>query len=179
MPNKSVVPMHKANPEPDETPSLIQPEGSPENSNLLVSWLYAEAQRRGLQLGEVASLIGMSRAYLFRLRTDPATTQSLGRDYVEKIAKFLGIPVIAVLLAAGQVRPEDICSQSELEVEEIARAIRFIADEPSSAIALADIESMTHPQKVALVRMYERATGKRLLSQSPYLDGLRMLLGFR
>lgn len=154
------------------------PEITPDDAPL-PAWIYSEADRQGLSLGEVADLLGMSRPYLFRLRRSPAACQKLGRQYIDSIAKFLGIPVIAVMVAAGQLRAEDLSIQDDNAHEEIDRALRYIQEDPLWAVMLADVTDLNHGLKALIVRSYEQQEGKKLLSdRSQQVNSLiRILFG--
>ena len=130
----------------------------------LPALIYAEADRRGLSLQVVAEMLGMSRPYLFRLRHYPPSCKTLSRNYIDQIAVFLGIPVIAVMVAAGQLRAEDLSIRDGESRQEVDRAIEYMKGDPLWSAMLTGTERLNDGLKLLIVRCYEREEGKKILS---------------
>ena len=71
----------------------------------LLALLYAKAQADGLQAQELATeKLGVHPSYLGQLRSRVKSVENISHEFAEACARYLGIPLIAVLVAAGQLK---------------------------------------------------------------------------
>lgn len=148
----------------DEAGGLVEADPTSLTGEQLPALIYAEADRRGISLGVVADMLGMSRPYLFRLRHYPPSCQKISRNYIDKIALFLGVPVVCVMVAAGQLRADDLTFQDDDSRKEIDRAIRYMREDPAWSVMLTDVDGLNDGLKSLIVRCYEREEGRKLLT---------------
>ena len=130
----------------------------------LLAMLYAKAHSDGLQAQELATeKLGVHPSYLGQLRSRVKLVENLSHDFAEACARYLGIPLIAVLVAAGQLKEQDFREPVE-EITVLRQALEYILRDPSfGPIVTPRLLYQDVAIQRAFVLFYERATGKRLL----------------
>ena len=130
----------------------------------LLALLYAKAQADGLQAQELATeKLGVHPSYLGQLRSRVKYVENISHDFAEACARYLGIPLVAVLVAAGQLKEEDFREPVE-EITVLRQAMEYILRDPSfGPIVTPRLLYQDVAIQRAFVLFYERATGKRLL----------------
>ena len=130
----------------------------------LLAMLYAKANADGLQAQELATeKLGVHPSYLGQLRSRVKYVENISHDFAEACARYLGIPLIAVLVAAGQLKEEDFREPVE-ESTLLRQALEYILRDPSfGPIVTPRLLYQDVAIQRAFVLFYERATGKRLL----------------
>lgn len=140
----------------------------------LLSWLIEEANKQRLGMAGLALELEMSRPFLYALRQGRRSVPGLSRQRKQKIAEFLGVPMMAVLIAADVVRPEDFEQIAETAEDrgvqrELDNALVYMRNDPGWGQWLPNqLENLSDEVKRFLVYAYERATGKVLVP--PKLD---------
>lgn len=135
----------------------------------LLSWLIEEANKRRLGMSGLADELDMSRPFLYALRQGRRSVPGLSRERKRRIAEFLGVPMMAVLIAADVVRPSDFeqiaGSDSKNTMQrELDSALAYMRNDSNWNQWLpARIDELSDDVKRFLVYAYERATGKVLL----------------
>ena len=76
----------------------------------LIQWLTLAAAERDITLHEVATELKVTYGYIAHLRSGIRKLSSVGDDFVDGVADFLGLPRISVLAACGRVKLEDFVS---------------------------------------------------------------------
>ena len=130
----------------------------------LLAMLYAKAHADGLQAQELATeKLGVHPSYLGQLRSRVKYVENISHDFAEACARYLGIPLIAVLVAAGQLKEQDFREPVE-EITVLRQAMEYILRDPSfGPIVTPRLLYQDVAIQRAFVLFYERATGKRLL----------------
>ena len=99
----------------------------------LLAWLFREANERGIQMQELAEHLGVTYGYLAQLRKGPERggreIKKVSEDFIDNAARFLGVPRLSVLIAAGVVRLEDF-RQVESWEHELDRALSYLESDP-------------------------------------------------
>ena len=130
----------------------------------LLAMLYAKAHADGLQTQELATeKLGVHPSYLGQLRSRVKYVENISHDFAESCARYLGIPLIAVLVAAGQLKEQDFREPVE-EITVLRQALEYILRDPAfGPIVTPRLLYQDVAIQRAFVLFYERATGKRLL----------------
>lgn len=130
----------------------------------LLAMLYAKAHADGLQAQELATeKLGVHPSYLGQLRSRVKYVENISRDFAESCSRYLGIPLVAVLVAAGQLRERDFREPVE-EGTLLRQAMEYILRDPAfGPIVTPRLLYQDVAIQRAFVLFYERATGKRLL----------------
>jgi hypothetical protein len=123
----------------------------------------AAARRMGIHEAARAAL-GVSPSHFANLRSGDKDVTQLGEERIARAARFLGIPKVSVMLAAGQLRIEDFYSEPEKVSAQLQPALRFILADPelSPYLSPAILKADAAVQQ-AFVLLYERATGRVLI----------------
>ena len=129
----------------------------------LLAMLYAKAGAEGLQTQELAQRLGVPPAYLGQLRSRDAHVEHISREFAEACAKFLGMPLISVMVAAGQLREQDFRERVNDEVLLRQALDTMLLDPAYGPILPPSLLQQEEKLQRAVVILYERATGKRLL----------------
>ncbi len=137
----------------------IEREGS-----TLLAMLYSKARADGLEDQVLATeKLGVHPSYLGQLRIRAKHVENISRGFAEACARYLGIPLVAVLVAAGQLKEQDfreVVDESTL----LRQALEYIMLDPAIGPIMPPclMEQQESIQR-AFVLLFERATGKRLL----------------
>lgn len=73
----------------------------------LVNAIHSENRRRGWNLSELARHIGISHIYMASLTNDARPISALGLDKKRKLAEYLGMSLIDLLLECGTLTLAD------------------------------------------------------------------------
>lgn len=136
----------------------------------LMAALDRAALERGIHSNELSEMLGMRSADLSRLRHGRIDVVKLPRERLQAIADWLGIPMLAAMLLAEQVKPEDFYptkfgEKDSLDLK-IARARNYILADPewSGMIPRGMLESETPLDwQLYTIWCYEQATGLVLI----------------
>ena len=73
----------------------------------LINAIHSENRRRGWNLARLAGHIGISHIYMASLTNGARPLSALGLDKKRKLADYLGVSLIDLLLECGTLRGED------------------------------------------------------------------------
>ncbi|MCO6414113.1 MAG: helix-turn-helix transcriptional regulator [Thiogranum sp.] len=139
----------------------------------LLSWLFAKANADGYTLSQLAEQLGVTYGYVSQLRSGARKTQHISQTFSRAAAEYLGVPHIAVLLAAGIVQPEDYYDSPESFRQRVDSGINTMRQDPQwGPLVPAGIGRQSYEYKRLLVLLYERATQQTLLPDATDLDDL-------
>lgn len=131
---------------------------------VLIAWLTQEANERGLQMQELASELGVTYGYIAQLRNGHREIRHISDEFTDACARFLRVPRMAVMLAAGRVRPDDFYEAPESLAGLLDNALHFIQKDPDWGPFLPpEIFASTMAIKQFAVMAYEEATGRNLV----------------
>ena len=131
----------------------------------LLALLLQASTTRGLSIRELAEdHLGLTYSHFALLRKGQRSISNIGDETMAKIAQFLGLPKVIVMIAAGRLKVEDFYRDPALLDQQLEPALEFIQRDPELGLSLppsafvADIDLRRF-----LVLLYEKATGKTLL----------------
>lgn len=131
----------------------------------LMQWLYQAAARRGETKGDVARHLGVTYGYLNQLSTGLRSTRNITSDFCRACARYLEVPTVAVMLAAGRIQLEDflVPEAGGAQGKQLARGLERIAADPLVG-CLMPPETWDAPDRVKalLISLYEQATQQEL-----------------
>lgn len=130
----------------------------------LLQWLIETANSRGLQMKELAAELGVSYGYVSQLRNGTKPIPGLSEDVVNAAAQFLGLPRIAVMIAADIVKPTDFYSETSDMEGLVDAALQMMRSDSEWGPRMdPEIFRANLRSKLLVVNLYEEATGSRLL----------------
>jgi len=144
----------------------------------LVKLIQEQAVEQNMTMDQVADETGISSSTLSHLRRGRRLASALDRDIVDRLAKWMGLPVIAVMILGEQITMNDFYSPKEDMEESIERAMRFILSDPEwgAMIPRAAVEG-DREIKLYTIWCYEQATQTRLLTGGVDIDALLAEMG--
>jgi transcriptional regulator with XRE-family HTH domain len=124
------------------------------------AYLRRLRQEQKLTLREVEEMAGVSNSYLTLI--ERGLRKPPGADVLKKLAPAYNVPVRDLLRAAGYLAEEN---REISEEEEIEMAFHFVMNDPRyrSGTRLKNGELSLNVKRF-IVEMYEKATGKKLLT---------------
>lgn len=136
----------------------------------LLVWLSKVATQRGEKMHQLSAALGVTYGYVIQLKKGIRNTSRISDEVIWAAARYLGVPPIAVRLAAGQIKLADFDLPGERFNRRVDSGLEFIAKDPAYSFLLPPgVEKLSVDVKAALVVLYEGATGARLLSNRDHL----------
>jgi transcriptional regulator with XRE-family HTH domain len=156
-------------------PKLTKEEAARPGSRLL-NLLFAKADSDGLLQRELAAVLGVTYGYLHQLRTGLRETRHTSDDFLTACAKFLNMPRIAVMAAAGQLSLADFYEPQTLAAS-VDAAWALLGRAPQVAPFMsAELDDVSLNAKLFILRLYERAEGVKLLPELVEVTTLKQWL---
>ena len=144
----------------------------------LLALLLQATTTRGLSIRELAEdHLGLTYSHFTLLRKGQRSISNIGDETMAKIAKFLGLPKVIVMIAAGRLKVEDFYSDPTLLDQQLGPALEFIQRDPELGLSLppsafiADLDLQRF-----IVLLYEKASGKTLLPNRANLTDILQIL---
>lgn len=131
----------------------------------LMALLFEEAGRRGMKQGELADELGVHYSYLSGLRSGINSVPKIGADLIGRIAVFIGLPRITVMLAAGQLTLDDFYhAPNALSLSNnLVQALHAIqTDKVFGPITPPEIFEVSRPLQLLLITLYEELRRRTL-----------------
>lgn len=152
---------------------LLSDEDRHRLGGVLVLWLYAEANRRGQQLSELAAELRVTPGYIQQLRTGTRNIAGASRAFYEACAAYVGAPVASVMMASGALLPSDFYPMPNALPILVRNAITFIRDDPKlGPFVPASVDEAPIEHQLLIVKLYEQATGRACLPGALDIDEL-------
>lgn len=143
----------------DET-ELSRPGG------LLLAALTNCANSRRQQLNDMARELGVTYGYINQLRNGIRQTSQISDDFALACARYLGVPRLTVLMLSSRITPEDVFESREMVANEIPRAMAYLCEDPDWGPQVPqEIRDGSPQAQFLVIRLYEEATGKKLLPE--------------
>lgn len=131
----------------------------------LLAMLVQAANDRGHQMRELADNLGVTYGYIAQLRGGIRDVRHISDEFADRCAQYLGIPRMAVLVAAGKVKLADIYSAPSVLEHDLERALKFIQrDAHYGPYMPPEIFQQSPAVKQFIVMMFEDASGYKLLA---------------
>lgn len=115
--------------------------------------------------------LGVSYSYFAGLRSGEKEIPKIGEDVIAKVAKFLGLPKVVVMLAAGQLRLEDFYQDPNVLGAYLEPSLQYIQrDREVGAYMPPSIYTAEPALQHFVVTLYEKAFGKTLIPSKASLE---------
>ena len=132
---------------------------------LLMAALARCAQERGQTAPEMAEELGYSYPYINLLLSGARRVDQASEDFIHACAAYLGVPKAAALMMAGKLQATDFFSPGDFHAGLLDTAMRYIESDPAwSPLVTAELRHASAASKFCLIKLYEAATGKKLLA---------------
>ena len=140
----------------------------------LLALLLEASYTRGLSLHDLAEHhLGITHSHFLLLRKGQRSIPRLGEEVMNKIAKFLGLPKVVVMLAGGQLKLEDFYQNPEVLDSFLAPALQFIQKDPELGPYMPPSAFVADEAlRRFIVLLYEKASGKLLLPSRATLKNI-------
>jgi len=125
-------------------------------------YLRSLREQQKMSLREVAAKTGVSVSYITQIEN--RRRKAPGPDVLKRLAPAYNVPVRDLLKAAGYLDDIEPIRPSMSEEEEIDRAYRYAQSDPQFKFGTRITGPVTTDVKRFIVEMYEKATGKKLLT---------------
>jgi len=131
----------------------------------LLALLLEAGHTRGLSIRELAEKhLGITHSHFLLLRKGKRSIPKLGDDTMDKIAEFLGLPRVMVMLAAGQLKPEHFYQQPQMMNQYVERALKFIQTDPEFGHQMPpELFTQSLDVRRFVILLYEKATKQTVL----------------
>jgi len=131
----------------------------------LLALLLEAANTRGLSVRELAEdHLGITYSHFMLLRKQHRSIPRLGDDVMGKIAKFLVLPKVVVMLAGGQLTLEDFFQDPQVLEQYLEPALLYMQRDPQLGPYMPPTAFTADAQlRRYMVLLYEKATGRVLL----------------
>lgn len=131
---------------------------------LLIAALIRHANERRQLLQEMAKDLGVTYGYINQLRNGLRNVSQVSDDFALSCSRYLGVPRMTVLMLSGRVTVGDVFESQQAMLSDISRAMHFICDDPHwGHLITLELRKSSVESQYALVRLYEKATGKVLM----------------
>lgn len=131
---------------------------------LLMAALVRCAAERGQSIAQLAAALGYSYPYLNLLMSGLRRVDQVSDDFAQACAAYLRVPRVAVLMMSGRLKADDFFEAQVFKAKAVDAAMRFIEDDPVWApLMTAELRTAKPESRFCLVKLYESATGRRLL----------------
>lgn len=146
---------------------MKQPKRQEVEGLALIDALTTRAEELALNKYELAEEVGLTYTYLRALSTGQRPVKGLSNERIRSMAKFLQVPVVEVMMLAGQVSEEDFFTSDQEALErELNNAYRFLREDPAWGYLAPSPEEwgeISRRQKVLITLLYSQVSGKKLI----------------
>ncbi len=125
-------------------------------------YLRSLREDRKLSLRDVAAQTGVSVSYI--LQMEQGKRQAPGNKILKKLAQSYSVPVKDLLKSAGYMDDLESVAPVIADDEEVDRAFHYAITDPRFKYGNRLTGPVTTDVKRFVVELYEKATGKKLLS---------------
>jgi hypothetical protein len=140
---------------------------------LLLAALIQCANSRGLSILDLAANLGVTYGYINQLRNGLRCVVQVSDEFTQACASFLQVPRLTVLMLAGKVTPADLVSPGSIAEREIASALQYLsANFEFGHLVTEEQRQSSFESKYLLIKLFEKATGKRLLDSAVDVEAL-------
>lgn len=153
----SDVPSKDTHWNPMDSDDIFEPGGT------LMAWLLHEARTQVLTTGQLASELGVELEYLSALRTGAERTVDVSAEFAAAAARFLGVPMIVIKVANGQVRASDFMMPSADCARNMTTALKKIQADPMfGALLPQEAFSASAAIQHFIIQCYQEASGQEI-----------------
>ncbi len=131
---------------------------------VLMAALMRCASERGQSISQLAEALGYSYPYINLLMSGLRRVDQVSDDFSRACAVYLRVPRLAVLMMSGRLKADDFFEAQVFKAKAVDAAMRFIEDDPQwGALVTAELRTAKPESRFCLVKLYESATGRKLL----------------
>lgn len=150
---------------------LYQTPGGP-----LIGLLRETCADRGMTLKEMAEELGVTYGYLSHLTTGFRDISVISTSFARACSAYLGIPLIAVRVLAGQITAEDFIAPQLSRKELLRRGIRKVMDDPETRHLVTPVLWDADLQvQEAFLTLYNDLSGSDLFGYEQIPEAIRWL----
>ena len=134
----------------------------------LIKMIRKAIVERGLQDRTIADIVGVTQIYWNSLANGNRQIKSLGKEKLQKIAEFLGLPLIQIYILAEHFTREDFFTSKDLN-EQLWLSIRKMQEDPQWAGYAPSPEEWEQTPinvRITLVSLYEREPKRYLMAKA-------------
>ncbi|TCV51490.1 hypothetical protein [Pseudomonas sp. 460] len=134
----------------------------------LIKMIKKAIIERGLQDRAISDIVGVTQIYWNSLANGNRQIKSLGKEKLQKIAEFLGLPLIQIYLLAEHFTAEDFFNSKDLN-EQLWLSIRKMQEDPQWAGYAPSSEEWEQTPinvRITLVSLYERESKRYLMAKA-------------
>jgi transcriptional regulator with XRE-family HTH domain len=139
----------------------------------LIRALIKRARELGMDKYELADAIGITYPYLIALSNGSRPIPGISHDKLRRMASFLGLTFVQVLMLAEIVKPEDFVVDQEERLDlSLERAIENMRmDEEWGRIAPSKSEwsNLSRSTRLGIAMMWERVSQQDLIEKAKML----------
>jgi len=133
---------------------------------LLIAALVQCAAERGQSFPEMCRELGYSYPYLNLLMSGVRQVNQISDDFARACAAYLRVPRMTVLMMAGRITQADLMEPGLYGPQTIDPAFQVVLSDPVwGPLVTEELRDASMPSKYALVKLYEKAEGKKLLPE--------------
>ena len=149
---------------------LSQKKVEPDNKkagDVLREYIRVRAAEQNLSMQEVANTVGMSYIYLTSLLSRTRSFHGLNIDLKRAIGKFLGVPLVQVLIMAEELSIEDFVYEMTRD-DRLKLSLKKMRLDPAYAsISVSDEAWDATPDevKICVALLYERVCNDKILEK--------------
>lgn len=131
----------------------------------LLAMLYQRANEDGLQLRELAAVLGVTYGYIHQLKTGHREVAQVSDEFIASCARYLNKPRIYIQALSGKLSLADFSQPDSLEGEVDSALSLMYKDRNWGGYMSLSIKSLGLKERLFIVRLYETATGKTLINK--------------
>ncbi|WP_425953141.1 XRE family transcriptional regulator [Ralstonia pseudosolanacearum] len=123
---------------------------------------------RSLPERTIADIMGVTTIYWNSMANGNRKIKSLGKDKLEKVAEFLGVPTIQVYVLADYFEPADFFTTKTMDEQMWLTIVKMAEDPQWVAYAPTREEWAALPTKIraGFAALYEREAGRVLMAKA-------------
>lgn len=147
---------------------LVRPGGA------LLAMLSGRARQLGQTRGELAKSLGVTYGYIAQLASGHRKPEQISEEFAGACARYLGVPKVTVLMAAGVLTEQDFFEQPDEIAAALPRIISVIREDREFApIFPPELIKDVSPQlQFFVVRLFEKARGVKLIPGEHSIDSI-------
>jgi hypothetical protein len=136
-----------------------EPVGGP-----LLAMLAGRASELNHTKSEMAKYLGVTYGYIAQLGSGHRFTYNISMEFADACTRYLGVPKMTVLMAAGIVKFEDTFERPDDLATALPMALKFIERDPNFGPLMPPelLEGSTGMQ-FFVIRLYEAATKRKFI----------------
>jgi hypothetical protein len=136
------------------------------NGGALLAMLSGRAQELEHNRSEMSTHLGVTYGYIAQLTSGHRKCEHISMEFADACTKYLGVPKMTVLMAAGVVKPEDTFERPDDLGTALPLALQFVSRDPVfGPLMPAELfsDSANPALQFFVIRLYEAATKRKFI----------------